>query len=213
MDPQSPAEPLRVLVVDGRPERLREVGEVVASLGHEVLVRQSDLSQIGPVTTSEKPDVAFVIVGEESAQALRLIGTIVHEAACPVVAILDVQDRAFINQAAQRGLFAYITEGADPAELQSAIDIVLRRFSEYHALEGAFARRAVTERAKGILMERHGIDERAAFELLRGHARRTNQKILEIAERVIDTHRLLPGEPAQDLAPDRSGEGEPKTDP
>ena len=43
--------------------------------------------------------------------------------------------------------------------MQSAIDIVLRRFAEYHDLEGAFARTAVTERAKGILMERHGIDE------------------------------------------------------
>ena len=32
-------------------------------------------------------------------------------------------------------------------------------------------------------MERHGIDERAAFELLRGHARRTNQKIVEVDAR------------------------------
>jgi response regulator NasT len=213
MEPESPAEPLRVLVVDSRRERLEEVGEAVASLGHEVLTHEADLTQIGPVTTAEGPDVAFVIVGEESEQALRLIGTIVHEAACPVIAILDVQDRRFINEAAKRGLFAYITEGADPAELQSAIDIVLRRFSEYHALEGAFARRAVTERAKGILMERHGIDERAAFELLRGHARRSNQKIVEIAVRVIDTHLLLPAGPAPDpTAKPAADRADPKPD-
>jgi hypothetical protein len=36
---------------------------------------------------------------------------------------------------------------------------VLRRFAEYHDLEGAFGRRALTERAKGILMERHAIDD------------------------------------------------------
>jgi len=44
---------------------------------------------------------------------------------------------------------------------------VLRRFAEYHDLQGAFGRRALTERAKGILMERHGIDEASAFEMLR----------------------------------------------
>jgi AmiR/NasT family two-component response regulator len=206
METESPAEPLRVLVVDGRRERLQEVGDAVRSLGHEVLARESDLSEIGHLTATEGPDVALVIVGEESDQALRLIGTIVQQAACPVIAILDVQDRAFINEAAKRGLFAYITEGDDPAELQSAIDIVLRRFSEYHALEGAFARRAVTERAKGILMERHGVDERAAFELLRGHARRTGQKIVAVAENVVDTHPLLPARRAAESAPERAGE-------
>jgi response regulator NasT len=95
----------------------------------------------------------------------------------------------------QAGIFAYIVDGADSQELQSAIDIVLRRFAEYHNLEGAFGRRAVTERAKGILMERHGIDERAAFDMLREHARRTQRKLVEVAEGVVSAHRLLPARP------------------
>ena len=76
--------------------------------------------------------------------------------------------------------------------MQSSIDISLERFAEYHALEGAFGRRAVTERAKGILMERHSLDEQQAFHLLRDHARRTNRKIADVAEAVLASHRLLP---------------------
>jgi len=76
--------------------------------------------------------------------------------------------------------------------MQSSIDIALERFAEYHALEGAFGRRAVTERAKGILMERHSLDEQQAFHLLRDHARRTNRKIADVAEAVLASHRLLP---------------------
>jgi len=77
---------------------------------------------------------------------------------------------------------------------------VLRRFSEYHDLEGAFGRRAITERAKGILMkgilmERHSIDEPAAFEVLREHARSTNRKLVDVASAVVDGHRLLPKQP------------------
>jgi response regulator NasT len=50
----------------------------------------------------------------------------------------------------------------------------------------------VIERAKGILMERHQLDERDAFELLRQHARRNNQKIVEVSIAVIDGAVHLP---------------------
>jgi len=80
--------------------------------------------------------------------------------------------------------------------MQSSIDIVLRRFAEYHALEGAFGRRAVTERAKGILMERHGIGEQAAFDMLRNEARRTQRKVIELAEAVVASQPMLPARPS-----------------
>ena len=126
------------------------------------------------------------------ALAHSLIDRVVHESACPVIAVLDVADRRFINEAAKRGIFAYIADGHDSEEMQSAIDIVLRRFAEYHALEGAFARRAITERAKGILMERHGIDEQAAFDMLRDQARRTHRKLVDLAEAVVASLPMLP---------------------
>jgi len=191
---------LRVLVANGRPERFEQVTRTVASLGHEVITRQGELRDIGPVTSVEQPDLAVVIVGESSDDALRMIGRIVHEASCPVIAVLDVQDPAFVNQAARRGIFAYISGGEDPAEFQSSIDITLQRFAEYQNLEGAFGRRAVTERAKGILMERHGVDERRAFDMLRDEARRSQRKVVDVADAVVSSYQLLSNEAAP---PDR----------
>ena len=177
---------LRVLIVDGVFERLREVTTTVITLGHEVVGEGADLETVGHVTVAALPDVALVIVGENSDQALELIRTIVRESACPVIAILDVQDRAFIDQAARLGIFSYIAHAADLQEMQSSIDIALERFAEYHALEGAFGRRAVTERAKGILMERHTVDEERAFQILRDEARRTQSVLIEAAQSIID---------------------------
>jgi response regulator NasT len=182
---------LRVLILDGREERLREVTTTVTSLGHEVIGTSADLSTVHEVTITQLPDVALVIVGENSRQSLEMIRTIVQEAACPVIAILDLQDRAFIDQAARLGIFASIVRAGDKEEMQSSMDIALERFAEYHALEGAFGRRAVTERAKGVLMERHSIDEQQAFELLRDDARRTNRKVVDLAESILASHRLL----------------------
>jgi AmiR/NasT family two-component response regulator len=197
---------LRVLVSDGPGVRLDQVTRTVAGLGHDVIARESSLPDVARITAAERPDVALVIVHEGTTKALQLIDSIVHEAACPVIAVLDVQDREFIKEAAKRGIFAYIADGHDPGEMQSAIDIVLRRFAEYHDLEGAFARRAVPERAKGILMERHGIGEQAAFDLLREHARRTHRKLVDLADAVVAGHPMLPARPAHQ--PETSGEPE-----
>jgi response regulator NasT len=118
---------------------------------------------------------------------------IVQEAACPVIVLLHAPDAAFVKEASKRGVFAYIND-AEVDDWQSSIDIVLRRFAEYHELEGAFGRRALTERAKGILMERHSVDEDRAFTLLRDHARGSNRKLIDVAAAVVDGHRLLPKE-------------------
>lgn len=184
---------LRVLIAHEHEERLEEVTEVVTSLGHEVVARNMDISDVPRATLDDRPDVAIVIVGPpQDRHALQTIDLIVRKAFCPVIAVLDVQDREFINEAAKRGIFAYLADGENADELQSAMDIVLRRFAEYHDLEGAFGRRAITERAKGILMERHGIDEHAAFDMMREHARRTNTKVVVVAEEIASVHQLLP---------------------
>ena len=186
---------LRVLIADGSAERQAEVKRTVISLGHE-LVGEVSLETVAPATVAEIPDVALVIVGENSETAFELIRSIVNEAACPVIAILDVQDRAFVDRAARLGIFSYIAHADDLQEMQSSMDVSLQRFAEYHALEGAFGRRAITERAKGILMERHGVDEQRAFQMLREHARRTNRKMIDVAASLLEGHPLLPAEPA-----------------
>ena len=114
-----------------------------------------------------------------------------------MIAVLEGHDADFVDEAAKRGVFAYIVDGS-PEQLQSALDITLRRFAEYHNLQGAFGRRAQTERAKGILMERYQVDERQAFAMLRDHARHSGQKLVHVAQAVLDGHLLLPANPGAD---------------
>jgi AmiR/NasT family two-component response regulator len=182
---------LRVLIANERKDRLAVVAGVVIALGHEVIAREIDVEDVGTVTARERPDVALVGLGESSTHALDLIDKIVREAACPVIALLHAPDRDFVKEASKRGVFAQISDH-DVDDWQSAIDIVLRRFAEYQALQGAFGRRAMIERAKGILMERHSIDENAAFELLRDRSRVDNRKLIDLAVAVVDSYRLLP---------------------
>jgi AmiR/NasT family two-component response regulator len=191
---QRETEHLRVLIANERKDRLALVAPIVAALGHEVIAREIDVVDVGPVTARERPDVALVGLGQSSQHALELIEKIVHEAACPVIALIHAPDPGFVKEASKRGVFAYITD-EEAKDWQSSIDIVLRRFAEYHDLEGAFGRRAVTERAKGILMERHSVNEAAAFDMLRDHSRGSNRKLVDVASAVVDGHTLLPKRP------------------
>jgi response regulator NasT len=186
-------EHLRVLIANERKDRLALVVPIVTALGHEVIAREIEVDEVGAVTARERPDVALVGLGGSSEHALGLIEKIVQEAACPVIVLLHAPDAKFVKEASKRGVFAYIND-TEVDDWQSSIDIVLRRFAEYHDLEGAFGRRALTERAKGILMERHSVDEEHAFALLRDHARGTNRKLIDVAAAVVDGHRLLPKE-------------------
>ena len=182
---------LRVLIANETLERVELAATVVTHLGHSVVARMTAIEEVAAATVGEHPDVALVGLGQSSEHALALIEQIVGESECPVIALLSAEDREFLLQAARRGIFAYVVD-ADEESLRSALEIVLLRFAEYHGLEGAFGRRAVVERAKGMLMERHGFDEQEAFEALRAHARPLNKKIVEVAQELLAGRLQLP---------------------
>ena len=182
---------LRVLIANERRDRLELLAQVVAGLGHDVIAREIEVTEVGAVTARERPDVALVGLGLSSQHALELIERIVHESSCPVIALLSTEDPTYVREAARRGVFAYIVD-TTPEELQSAIDITLQRFTEYHNLQAAFGRRAVIEQAKGILMARHGIDPEKAFGMLRDHSQHNGRKLSDVAAAVVESHLLLP---------------------
>ena len=181
---------LRVLIANERRDRLELLAQVVAGLGHEVIAREIDVTAVAAVTAREQPDVALVGLGLSSQHALELIEQIVHESSCPVIALLSAEDPSYVREAAKRGVFAYLVD-TTPEELQSAIDVTLQRFTEYHNLQGAFGRRAVIEQAKGILMARNSIDADKAFAMLRDHSQHNGNKLVDVAAAIVDAHLLL----------------------
>ena len=183
---------LRVLVANERDERLDRITGVVERLGHEIVARSLEIKDVGPLSRETHAEVALVGLGLDGQHALELISSIVHEAACPVIALLDADDPSYVNEAAKRGVFAYVILDGDH-ELQNALDVTLRRFAEFSNLQGAFGRRAIIEQAKGILMARNRVNADQAFELLRAHSQQNQRKLVEVAEAVVGAHDLLLG--------------------
>ena len=150
------------MIANERPDRLALLAEVVTGLGHKVIASEIRVSEVAAVTSRDRPDVALVGLGKSSKHALDLITEIVRGAFCPVIALLRGYDAEWIDEAAERGVYAYIVD-TRPEELQSAIEITLRRFAELQEAQGAFERRnaqilqdaAVTQSRKRNVLELH----------------------------------------------------------
>jgi AmiR/NasT family two-component response regulator len=188
--------PLCILAADEDAARLEELASTLRSLGHDVTpfaVRAADVAQI---VEESDPDVAIVALHNDDEHALELIEEIGSRAGGPVLAALEVEDAEFVARAAARGIFAYARPATAEA-VQAAIEVAVHRHADVEALsdevdrlESALERRATIERAKGILMERHGIADHAAFEMLRKRARETNKRVIDLARQVIEVRGL-----------------------
>jgi AmiR/NasT family two-component response regulator len=191
---------LRILLANEREEDLRALGEILDDLGHEVTPFAVSVAEASELIAREDPDIAFVVLDGDDEHGLALISETVTFASGPVlVSVREAESPSTIAQAADMGIAGYV-DSWEPQDVQGAIDVAVRRHraeqrlhEKVEQLESALDRRAVIERAKGILMERHKVNEREAFELLRDHARSGSRRVLDVAQAVLDGHALLPG--------------------
>ena len=192
---------LRVLIADEDEDALDGLHTVLADLGHEVTPHAVSVREAVELIATEDPQVAIVFMHNDDEHALALISEAVEYASGPVIAQMPDADVDFLARAAEAGIAAY-AESMDPESIQGAIEVAVRRHREtmrlnekVEQLESALERRGVIERAKGILMERHSVAEREAFELLRDHARTSGRRVIDVAQSVLDGHALLPKRP------------------
>jgi response regulator NasT len=189
---------LSVLLADEDRAALERLGDVLRGLGHRATAFAIEVSEVAAKVVGEDPDVSLVVLHVNDDHALALIEEISTYARGPVVALTLREDPAFVSRAAELGIDAY-ARPETPDAVQSAIELALRHHAErarleskVDQLEGALERRALIERAKGMLMERHAIDDRAAFERIRAHARANRRRVVDVAREVCDGALRLP---------------------
>jgi response regulator NasT len=189
---------LRVLAADEDEQTLKTTDDLLAALGHTVTAHAVTVARVGDLIAREDPDLSVVVVHNDDEHALDLIEEICEYARGPIIVLLGNHDASFVRDAAERGVDAFARPQFEE-EVQGAIELALKRHAErrhlteqVEQLESALERRGTIERAKGILMERHGVGERQAFELMRQQARRSNRRVIELAHAVAEGHSLLP---------------------
>ncbi|GGI55538.1 two-component system response regulator [Oxalicibacterium solurbis] len=145
-----------------------------------------------------QPDMVIIDAESDARDVLEHVVMATHEAPRPIVLFTEDQDRSSMEAAMAAGVSAYIVAGLSSERVKPVLDVALARFNADQKLRNELsdtklklAERKTIERAKGLLMERHGIAEDEAYGRLRSLAMDKNLKLSELAQRILDAADLL----------------------
>ncbi len=170
---------------------------LIASLPADVFLTER-LAQL-------QPDLIIVDAESEARDALEHVVMATRDERRPIVMFTNDADTAHVKHAVAAGVSAYIVAGLSPERIRPILDVAMARFEHEQALRQALDQtrselnmrnaelqdRKTIDRAKGILMQRQGFNEQAAYEKLRKAAMDKGIKIAEVAQRMLDAAELL----------------------
>ncbi len=189
---------LRILVVDPNVVRasILEDGLKEAGYGNVTVVRETNnlLKRIAEVD----PEVIFIDLqnpGRDILEQMFQVSRCVHR---PIAMFVDQSDTGMIEAAVEAGVGAYVVDGLRKDRIRSILDTAVSRFNAFSRMRDeldrtrqALEERKLVEKAKGILMKARGLDESAAYDLMRKAAMNENRRIHEVAQSVVTAARLL----------------------
>jgi response regulator NasT len=145
-----------------------------------------------------QPDMIIVDAESQARDTLEHVVFATREARRPIVLFTDDSDTTHVKDAIAAGVTAYVVAGLASDRIKPVLDVAMARFQHEEALrrELADARtqlqdRKTIDRAKGILMSRHGCAEQEAYERLRKTAMDKGLRLADVAQRVIDVADML----------------------
>ena len=190
--------PLRVLLIDDGAHRVALIRDELTRQGHEVVGVIDSALVIHECVTRLMPDVVIVDSESPSRDTLEHIATLAASNPRPVVVFAEDASDAPLQQAMRAGVSAYVVAGLQPHRLASVLKVAIARFEQDRSLreqlgqaEAQLSSRRTVERAKAILMQQSGLDEDAAHRQLRKLAMDRGEKLVPLAEKIIEAHRLL----------------------
>jgi response regulator NasT len=195
----SPA-PLVVLLIDSNPERAKLVEQ---GLTANSVVRQASRAggpELLALIAELQPDVIIIDCDSPDRDTIESLRSVARHNPKPIVMFVEEGDGDLAREAVRAGVSAYIVDGLSSSRVQSVIDVAIERFRLIDALHKELAKskedlaaRKVIERAKGILMEKRGMTENAAYEAMRSMAMNQGKQLKEVAESIISVTSLLGG--------------------
>ena len=190
--------PVRVAVVDDNSVRaailvdgLREAGVA------DVVVIPTTVSLVRRLADID-PDVVIIDLANPSRDVLEQMFQVSRVVSRPVAMFVDHSDETMIRAAVDAGVSAYIVDGLRKERVKPIVDMAISRFDAFDRLQrelaaakNELAARKLIDRAKGILMQTHGISEDDAYGRLRQTAMNEKRKIADIAHSLITAAALL----------------------
>jgi two-component system, response regulator / RNA-binding antiterminator len=189
---------LSIIVVErDRDRALRIVDGIMASGDHAITVIAEETGLARRIA-DQKPDIVLIDVADPSRDVLEELALASGPLERPVAMFVDRSDEQMTRAAIEAGMSAYVVDGLQPERIKPILDAAIARFhmfqkmrAELQATKAALEDRKIIDRAKTILMKARGIDEEAAYALLRKTAMDQKRRVADIASQLVMAAGLL----------------------
>jgi len=189
---------LRIAIADDEPDMRDFFEKMLPLCGHQVVSTAETGRELVEHCRELKPDLVITDIKMPDMDGIEASLEICREQPIPVILVSAYHDPELIERAEADHVLAYLVKPIGKADLEPAIAVAMRRFSEMQLLRQestdlrqALADRKVIEQAKGILMQVTGINEKDAFRRLQDLAADKNQKLIDAAKTIVSLEKTL----------------------
>jgi response regulator NasT len=190
---------MRVLVVDPDPARAALVAEGLAGV-EPLEVRH--VAVLGPTGVAGfDPDVIVVAADSPDRDTIESLREASLISPRPVVMFVDRSEPGLAEEAVRAGVAAYVVDGLAANRVRAVLEVAMSRFalmnqlrSDLEKAKADLASRRTVERAKALIMKERGLDEEAAYRLLRKLSMDSGRPLGAVAADLLAFAGVLKGE-------------------
>ena len=186
---------LKVMIIDNDIKRSKLLKQSLIDSGFDVIAQVENAINLQAQCMAINPDVVIIDTDSPSRDTLENLCVMSMHHPRPVVMFTHDGDKQQIKLATQAGVCAYVVGSIPTERLTPVIDAAVARFEEFKNLRTELSQaktkldeRKVVERAKGLLMKQRGMDEDAAYEMLRSMAMKKNMKLADLSNQLIEAY-------------------------
>jgi AmiR/NasT family two-component response regulator len=184
---------VRVVIAEDEAIIRLDLKETLEEEGYEVVGETGRGDEAVALVQDLHPDIAILDIKMPGMDGLAAAREIAKDRGAAVLILTAFSQRDLIEQARDAGALAYLVKPFQRSELLPAVEVALGRFEEMKALEAEvkgledqLETRRLVDRAKGLLMDKHGLSENDAFSFIQKSAMSERTTMKAIAQRVIE---------------------------
>ncbi|MDT1063986.1 ANTAR domain-containing protein [Paracoccus sp. CPCC 101403] len=189
---------LTIVIVEPDKERALPIVDGLRELGDHDIRIIAEETGLARQIAEFRPDVVLIDLANPSRDILEELALASGPTERPVAMFVDRSDEQLTRAAIEAGVSAYVVDGLRPDRIKPILDAAIARFhmfqrmrTELAATRAALEERKIIDRAKAVLMKARGIDEEAAYALLRKTAMDQGKRVADIAQQLVMAAGLL----------------------
>jgi response regulator NasT len=187
----------RIIIADDESLIRLDLREMLTHLGYDVIGEAGDGRSAVDLARRLRPDLLIMDIKMPDLDGISAAEELTRERIAPVVLLTAYSDQGLVERAREAGVVGYVVKPFREAELMPVIELSRARFDEFRTLErevgnlkDALETRKLIERAKGVLMETHGLRESEAFHRIRKTSMDARKSMKEVAEAILLAYEM-----------------------